>query len=71
MITYFKGKKNKSKKKHKKCKTITTILKSIDTIVNFATTSYSITLSIRGIGLIAIPISAAIACGITISNKVI
>ena len=31
MITYFKGKNNKSKKKYKKDKTITRILKSFDT----------------------------------------
>ena len=33
MITYFKDKNNKSIKKYKKCKTLTTILKSFDTIV--------------------------------------
>ena len=62
-ITYFKDKNNKSKKKYKKYKTITTILKSIDTFVIIATTSISIPLSLTGIGLIAIPISTATACG--------
>ena len=37
-ITYFKDKNNKSKKKYKKIKTMTTILKSFDTIVIIATT---------------------------------
>ena len=32
MITYFKDENNKSKKKHKKYKTLTKKLKSIDTI---------------------------------------
>ena len=71
MITYFKDKNNKSKKKYKKYKTLTTILKSFDTIVIIATTSTSITLSVTGIGLIAIPISTATACGLSITNKVL
>ena len=71
MITYFKDKNNKSKKKHKKYKTITTIPKSFDTFVIIATTSSSITLSLTGIGLIVIPISTATACGLSIGNKVI
>ena len=70
-ITYFKDKNNKSKKKYKKYKTLTTILKSFDTIVIIATTSTSISLSITGIGLIAIPISTATACGLSITNKVL
>ena len=58
-------------KKYKKYKTITTILKSIDTFDIIATTSTCITLSITGIGLIAIPISAATVCGLSITNKVL
>ena len=71
MITYFKDKNNKSKKRYKNYKTITTILKSFDTIVIIATTSSSITLSLTGIGLIAIPKSTATACGLSIGNKVL
>ena len=72
MITYFKDKNNKSKVNLKKYKTLTTILKSFDTIVIIATqTSTSISLSITGIGLIAIPISTATACGLSITNKVL
>ena len=71
MITYFKDKNNKSKKRYKKYKTLTTILKSFDTIVVIVTTSASITLSVTGIGLIAIPISTATACGLSITNKVL
>ena len=70
MITYFKDKNNKSKKKFKKYKAITTKLKSIDTIVIIATTSSSITLSLTGIGLTAIPISTATTCGLSIGTKV-
>ena len=71
MITNFKDKNNKSKRKYKKYKTLTTILKSFDTIVIIATTSTSITLSVTVIGLIAIPISTATACGLSITNKVL
>ena len=71
MITYFKDKNIKSKKKNIKEKTITTKLKSFDTFVIIATTSSSITLSLTRIGLVAIPISTATACASSIGNKVI
>ena len=71
MITYFKDKNNKSKKRYKNYKTIPTILKSFDTFVIIATTTSFITLSLTGIGLLAIPISTATACGLSISNKVL
>ena len=63
LITYFKDKNNESKKKYKKYKTRTTILKSFETFVIIATTSSSITSSLTGIGLIVIPKSTGIACG--------
>ena len=69
MNIYFKDRNNKSKEKYKKYKTITTILKSIDTFVIIATTSSLITLSLTGICLIAIPKSTA--CGFSIGVKVI
>ena len=50
---------------------MTTIIKSFDTIVYPATTLSSITLSLTGIGLLAIPISTATASGLSIGNKVI
>ena len=71
MNLYFKDKNNKSKKKYKKYKTITTILKSFGTFVIIATTSSSFTISVTGIGLIAIPISTASACALSIGEKVI
>ena len=58
MISYFKDKNNKSKKKYKNYKTLNTILESVDSIVIIGATSTSITLSITGIGLIVVPISA-------------
>ena len=71
MITYFKDKTNKSKKRYKNYKTLNTVLESVDSIVIIATTSTSITLSITGIGLIVLPISAGIACGLSLGNKIL
>ena len=71
MITYFKDKNNKSKKIYKNYKTLNTILESVDSIVIIRATSTSITLSITGIGLIILPISAGIACSLSLGNKVL
>ena len=71
MITYFKDKNNKSKKRYENYKTLNTVLESVDSIVIIAATSTSITLSITGLGLIVLPISAGIACGLSLGNKVL
>ena len=71
MITYFKDKNHKSKKGYKNYKTLNTVLESVDSIVIIAATSTSITLSITGIGLIILLISAGIACTISLGNKVL
>ena len=69
MITYFKDKNNKSKKKYKNFKTLNTLLESVDSIVIIAATSTSKTLSVTGVGLIILPISAGIACILSLGNK--
>ena len=71
MITYFKDKNHKSKKKYRSYKTLNTVLESIDSIVIIEATSTSITLSITGIDLIVLPISAGIACTLSLGNKVL
>ena len=71
MITYFKDRNHKSKKKYKKYKTLNTVLESVHSIVIIGATSTSITLSITGIGLIILPISAGIACTLSLGNKVL
>ena len=71
MIIYFKDKNNKSKKRYRNYKTLNTILDSIDSIVDIGATSGSITLSIIGIGLIILPISAGIVCTLSLGNKVL
>ena len=48
-----------------------TLLESVDSIVIIAATSTSITLSVTGIGLIVLPISAGIACGLSLGNKLL
>ena len=71
MITYFKDKNNKSKKRYKNYKTLNTKLESVDSFVIIGAISTSITLSVTGIGLIVLPISAGIACGLSLSIKVL
>ena len=71
MITYFKDKSNKSKKRYKNYNTLNTKLESVDSVVIIGATSTSITLSITGIGLIILPISAGIACSLSLGNKVL
>ena len=71
MINYFKDKNNKSKKRYKNYKTLNAILESVDSIVIIGATSTSIALLVIGIGLIILPISAGIACGLSLSNKII
>ena len=71
MITYFKDKNHKSKKKYKNYKTLNTGLESVDSIVIIAATSASITLSVTGFGLVILPISAGIACGLSLGNKIL
>ena len=48
-----------------------TVLESVDSIVIIAATSTSITLSVAGIGLIILPISAGIACTLSLGNKIL
>ena len=71
MITYFKDKNHKSKKRYKNYKTLNTEIESLDSIVIIGATSTSITLSVTGVGLIILPISAGIACALSLSNKIL
>ena len=71
MITYFKDKNNKSKKRWKNYKTLNTILESVDAIVIIGSTTTSVTLSVTGVGLIVVPISVGVACALSLHNTVI
>ena len=55
----------------KRYKVLNTILKSVDSIVIIGSTSTSVTLSITGVGLILVPITAGIACGVSLCNKLL
>ena len=50
---------------------LTTILKSFDKTVIVAITLSYFSLFLLGVGLILIPISSSIACGLTISFKIL
>ena len=71
MITYFKDKNYKSKRRYKNYKTLNTVLESVDSIVIIAATSTSIILSVTGVGMIILPISAGIACTLSLGNKIL
>ena len=71
MITHSKDKIDKSKNCYKNYKTLNTKFESVDSIVIIGATSTSTTLSITGIGLIVLPISAAIACTLSLCSKVL
>ena len=71
MITYFIDENHESKKRYNKYKTLNSELESVDSITIFGATSTSITLSITGVGLVILPISAGIACILSSGNKVI
>ena len=58
MTTYFKDKCHKPKKKKTNSKTLTSILESLDTVVNIGELTTSVTLSVTGVGLTVVPISA-------------
>ena len=70
MITYFNDKNRELKKKYKNYKTLTTILELVDTVAIVATTTTSVTLSVSGVGLIVVLISAGIVCALSLGNKI-
>ena len=70
MITFFKDKAHESKK-NKNFKTVNTILESLDSSINFGATLTSKSLSITGISLIILPISASVAFTLSLGNKVL
>ena len=71
IVTYFKDKNHKSKKRYKNYNTLNTILESVDSIVIIGATSTSISLSVTNFGLLILPISAGIACTLSLGNKVL
>ena len=70
MIMYFRDKNYKSKKRYKKYETHTSLLESVDTVVVISSTATAVTLAITGFGLVIVPVSAGIACSLSLCNKI-
>ena len=70
MITYFKDKNHRSKKKYYFNKTITLILESLDTVVIIGAATTSVTLSVSGVALIVVPICVRFACPLSLGKKI-
>ena len=71
MITCFKNKNHKMKNIYGNCTNLNTIRKSIDSIVFIGASSTSISLSITGFGLIVVPVSAGITCGLSLGENLV
>ena len=71
MITYFRGTNDNFFKKKQKYKTLTAVLESLDTVTINGATTTSVSLSVTGVGLIVLPISAGIVCAQPVGNKVL
>ena len=71
MISFFENKILQSKKKFENYETITSVIESVDTIVIIGATTISVTLSVTGVGLVVVPISAGVACAVSLSIDVI
>ena len=71
MITSFKNKDHKMKKRYGKYRTLTSIKESVDTVVTYGETTTSVTLSVFGVGLIVVPISAGNKSALSLRNKLL
>ena len=62
MMKYYELEEKKYKKKYTNYKLINNIINSTDGLIIIGTTSASVTLSITGVGLIVVPITAGVGC---------
>ena len=62
MMKYYELEEKKYKQKYTKCKLINNIITSTDGLIIIGTTSASVTLSITGVGIIVVPITAGVGC---------
>ena len=62
MMKYYEMEEKKYKQKYNKYKLINNIINSTDSLIVIGTTSASITLSITGVGIIVVPITAGVGC---------
>ena len=70
MMKYYELEEKKYKKKHIKYKLINNIINSTDGLLIIGTTSASVTLSITGVGIIVVPITAGVGCATDILVKI-
>ena len=47
------------------------MLESVDTVVITSAITTSVTLSVTGVGLVAVPLATGIACTLSLGNKVL
>ena len=70
MMKYYELEENKYKNEYTKYKLINNIINSIDGLLLIGTTSASVTLSITGLGIITVPITAGVGCATGILVKI-
>ena len=69
MMKYYEMEEKKYKQKYNKYKLINNLINSLDGIIVIGTTSASISLSITGVGIIVVPITAGVGCATGILVK--
>ena len=62
MMKYYELEEKKYKQKYTKYKLINNLINSLDGIILIGTTSASISLSVTGVGIIVVPITAGVGC---------
>ena len=70
MMKYYELEENKYKKKYTKYKLINNLINSTGGLIIIGTTSSSVTLSINGVGIIVVPITAGVGCATGILAKI-
>ena len=70
MMKYYETEEKKYKQKYTKYKLINNLINSLDGIIVIGTTSASVTLSITGVGIIVVPITAGVGCATGILVKI-
>ena len=70
MMKYYELEEKKCKKKYTKYKLRNNIINSTDGLIIIGTTSASVTLSITGVGIIVVPITAGVGCATGILVKI-
>ena len=70
MMKYYEMEEKKYKQKYNKYKLINNLINSLDGLIVIGTTSASISLSITGVGIIVVPITAGVGCTTGILVKI-